>query len=126
MNKVKALVIAALAVSVSIPSFVSKANAHQSGCHSWHSCPSDWGTYVCGDKGKSSGCPPTPTLYDRYMVLGCNAQRDGNWEKAKAYYNSALIASGKPEQSRESYPGGKPLSFYAEQSIAGQNRDCKS
>jgi hypothetical protein len=125
VNKVKAFVITALAVSVSIPSFVSKANAHQSGCHRWHSCPSDWGTYVCGDTGHSNYCPEKETLYDRYMVLGCNTQR-GNWEKAKAYYNSALIASGKPEQSRESYPSGKPLSFYAEQSIAGKNRACKS
>ncbi len=124
MNKVKALVITALAVSVSIPSFVIKANAHKSGCHTWHSCPSDWGTYVCGDNGKSSGCPPTPSLYDRYMVKGCNAQRAGDWQEAKKNYNSALIASRKPEQSRQPYPGGKPLSFYAEQSIAGKNPYC--
>lgn len=25
--------------------------AHQSGCHRWHSCPSDTGSYVCGDLG---------------------------------------------------------------------------
>lgn len=25
--------------------------AHQSGCHRWHSCPSDSGSYVCGDAG---------------------------------------------------------------------------
>ena len=33
------------------------ANAHRSGCHRWHSCPSDRGTYVCGDKGYCSQCP---------------------------------------------------------------------
>ncbi len=32
-------------------------NAHRSGCHRWHSCPSDRGTYVCGDKGYCSQCP---------------------------------------------------------------------
>jgi hypothetical protein len=32
-------------------------SAHRSGCHSWHSCPSDSGTYTCGDKGYCSGCP---------------------------------------------------------------------
>ena len=32
-------------------------SAHRSGCHSWHSCPSDSGTYICGDKGYCSGCP---------------------------------------------------------------------
>lgn len=31
--------------------------AHRSGCHRWHSCPSDRGTYVCGDKGYCSQCP---------------------------------------------------------------------
>lgn len=27
------------------------ADAHRSGCHRWHSCPSDSGSYVCGDLG---------------------------------------------------------------------------
>jgi hypothetical protein len=36
------------------PSF---ASAHRSGCHRWHSCPSDRGTYVCGDLGYCSACP---------------------------------------------------------------------
>jgi len=31
--------------------------AHQSGCHRWHSCPSDTGSYVCGDLGYTSQCP---------------------------------------------------------------------
>lgn len=37
-----------------------KAEAHRSGCHRWHSCPSDTGSYVCGDLGYTSQCP-TPT-----------------------------------------------------------------
>lgn len=32
------------------------AQAHRSGCHRWHSCPSDTGSYVCGDLGYTSGC----------------------------------------------------------------------
>src|SRR6266498_107269 len=31
--------------------------AHQSGCHRYHSCPSDTGSYVCGDLGYDSQCP---------------------------------------------------------------------
>jgi hypothetical protein len=31
--------------------------AHRSGCHSWHSCRSDHGTYTCGDTGHCSQCP---------------------------------------------------------------------
>ena len=33
------------------------AAAHQDGCHRWHSCPSDTGSYVCGDLGYDSECP---------------------------------------------------------------------
>ena len=33
------------------------ALAHLSGCHRWHSCPSDTGSYVCGDLGYCSQCP---------------------------------------------------------------------
>ena len=33
------------------------AAAHRSGCHRWHSCPSDSGSYTCGDTGKCSYCP---------------------------------------------------------------------
>jgi DNA/RNA endonuclease G (NUC1) len=31
--------------------------AHRSGCHRWHSCPSDSGSYICGDTGHCSQCP---------------------------------------------------------------------
>lgn len=46
----------------------SGASAHRSGCHRWHSCPSDTGSYTCGDLGYYSQCPggapytpPAPT-----------------------------------------------------------------
>ncbi len=124
MDKRKTLVLTVLVVSVSIPSVVNKVNAHTHPCHGQHSCPSDWGTYVCGDTGNLKNCPPTPSLYDRYMVKGCNAQRAGDWQEANKNYNSALLASRNPKQSRKPYQGGKPLSFYAEQSIARKNQYC--
>jgi micrococcal nuclease len=37
--------------------FPTYAHAHRSGCHRWHSCPSDRGTYICGDTGHCSQCP---------------------------------------------------------------------
>lgn len=37
------------------------SEAHRSGCHRWHSCPSDSGSYICGDTGHTSGCTATPT-----------------------------------------------------------------
>ena len=40
---------------------IGTADAHRSGCHRWHSCPSDRGTYVCGDLGYSNYCPKKRT-----------------------------------------------------------------
>lgn len=37
--------------------FLSASDAHRSGCHRWHSCPSDSGSYICGDTGYCSQCP---------------------------------------------------------------------
>ena len=39
----------------------SHASAHRSGCHRWHSCPSDTGSYVCGDLGYNTYCPENTT-----------------------------------------------------------------
>lgn len=36
---------------------VFEAQAHRSGCHAHHSCPSDTGSYICGDWGKCAYCP---------------------------------------------------------------------
>src|SRR5437879_1716924 len=37
--------------------FPPTSDAHRSGCHRWYSCPSDRGTYECGDSGHCSQCP---------------------------------------------------------------------
>lgn len=34
--------------------------AHRSGCHRWHSCPSDSGSYSCGDAGYPCQYPTYP------------------------------------------------------------------
>ncbi len=36
------------------------AEAHRSGCHRWHSCPSDSGSYTCGDAGHPCQYPTYP------------------------------------------------------------------
>ena len=36
------------------------AFAHRSGCHRWHSCPSDSGSYTCGDAGHPCQYPTYP------------------------------------------------------------------
>jgi hypothetical protein len=36
-------------------------DAHRSGCHRWHSCPSDSGSYTCGDAGYPCQYPTYPS-----------------------------------------------------------------
>lgn len=38
----------------------NNAEAHRSGCHRWHSCPSDSGSYICGDAGHPCQYPTYP------------------------------------------------------------------
>lgn len=61
-----AALLALLLTALLVPA--DRADAHRSGCHRWHSCPSDNGSYVCGDLGYDDQCPnkggdpsPTPT-----------------------------------------------------------------
>jgi len=39
-----------------IPISPIESLAHRDGCHRWHSCPSDDGSYVCGDLGHDDQC----------------------------------------------------------------------
>src|SRR6266487_3479708 len=48
--------------------FVRPTFAHQSGCHRWHSCPSDTGSYNCGDLGYTSGCGGAAPLQQVYST----------------------------------------------------------
>ncbi len=49
-----------LAFASLAPLTTSTAEAHRHGCHRWHSCPSDNGSYVCGDLGYDDYCPSKP------------------------------------------------------------------
>ncbi len=48
---------------ISISIFIQ---AHQDGCHAWHSCPSDAepATYICGDTGHCNYCPDNDYCLD--------------------------------------------------------------
>jgi Staphylococcal nuclease homologue len=41
------------------------SHAHQDPCHGRHSCPSDYKTYVCGDKGRCDQCPDNEFCFGR-------------------------------------------------------------
>lgn len=49
----------AFTIALALVVYVQPASAHRDGCHRWHSCPSDSGSYVCGDLGYTSECPAT-------------------------------------------------------------------
>lgn len=58
MNRARlsALAVAVLVVVSCVVAWSSPAVAHRDGCHRWHSCPSDTGSYICGDTGYFSEC----------------------------------------------------------------------
>lgn len=88
-----------LAVSIN----VTTASAHQSGCHRWHSCPSDSGSYTCGDTGYSNYCggytAPTPNYYQQGQTNG----KDHANIKNRDYILSQAQTAG----STEGYNDGK-------------------
>jgi phosphatidylserine/phosphatidylglycerophosphate/cardiolipin synthase-like enzyme len=54
-------VIGMVALSVVVGwSWTVSSFSHQDRCHRLHSCPSDHGTYVCGDKGRCDQCTDNP------------------------------------------------------------------
>ncbi len=55
MKKYLVLIISIASIFVFVSS-VGVAQAHRSGCHRWHSCESDSGSYTCGDTGYCSQC----------------------------------------------------------------------
>ncbi len=46
-----------LALVLAVALLPAASDGHRSGCHRWHACPSDTGSYVCGDLGYCSQCP---------------------------------------------------------------------
>jgi len=78
------------------------ADAHQSGCHRWHSCPSDSGSYVCGDLGYYSQCPsyyhpkadpkPEPPNYTETPIPSWIKNSAGWW--AKGQIDDTTFVSG--------------------------------
>lgn len=57
----KKFLISATVLIVTFLMVAPDARAHRSGCHKEHSCPSDTGSYVCGDLGNDSQCPGKET-----------------------------------------------------------------
>jgi hypothetical protein len=59
--------------------------AHRNGCHRWHSCPSDNGSYVCGDLGYYSQGQNKPTSTTK-------SSNDNNKSSQKKKVSKGVIA----------------------------------
>lgn len=62
VNENWSYIILTLAILLVVSFFITveQASAHRSGCHRWHSCPSDTGSYTCGDLGYPCQYPTYP------------------------------------------------------------------
>ena len=58
-EKIKKIVLF-LGIAFLVFSVFNPVSAHRSGCHRWHSCPSDSGSYTCGDAGYPCQYPTYP------------------------------------------------------------------
>lgn len=83
--------------------FSGNASAHRSGCHSWHSCPSDSGSYVCGDQGYTSGCPayspPPPPDYTAQGITNGKVQAITNELSISSAANISAQSKGRVDGS---------------------------
>lgn len=70
----------------------SQASAHQSGCHRWHSCPSDSGSYTCGDLGYAC-------QYPTYPAAGGGVVYPPSGSSGGSYYNYNYISTPTPTPS---------------------------
>src|SRR5258705_7968189 len=76
------------------------SQGHRSGCHRWHSCPSDTGSYTCGDLGKCSACPD-----NQYCQAG--HPKGGSTQENRT--EAAASQAGVPPQSAWSCPLTHPI-----------------
>lgn len=87
--------------------FSNVSFAHRSGCHRWHSCPSDIGSYICGDRGHCNYCPDNQFCQDRKPILKNTPSR--NFKNQRVNSNSDL----EKEVSEILNPTSQNLKEYA-------------
>jgi len=81
---------------------VTSVYAHRSGCHRWHSCPSDTGSYVCGDTGHCSACPD-----NQYCLAGTPRQTQAQPQETKK--PSEQARPGVPPKDAWTCPTTHPI-----------------
>ena len=77
--------------------FVVMAEAHRSGCHRWHSCPSDSGSYICGDTGHCSRCPNNQFCENGKPIVRSSEPNSSN-ESFEPYIKGDSLNNFKPNK----------------------------
>src|SRR4029079_14845303 len=79
-----------------LPTFPMESYGHRSGCHAAHSCPSDTGSYECGDTGNYSQCPGNDSEDDeeKSQVKKSNATTESNPEESDLTLPSETLSEG--------------------------------
>ncbi len=98
-GRILPLLVAAALLAATAPS----AHAHRSGCHRWHSCPSDTGSYVCGDLGHCSGCSD-----NEYCAAGKPRQTQAQ-PRQEPGKPSEQARPGVPPQDARTCPATHPV-----------------
>ena len=91
-----ALFALALVLLLFLPAFPMESNGHRSGCHAAHSCPSDTGSYECGDTGNYSQCPGNDSEDDeeKSEIKKSNTTPKSNSEKSDLTLPSETFSEG--------------------------------
>jgi len=79
-----------------LPTFPMDSYGHRSGCHAAHSCPSDTGSYECGDIGNYSQCPGNDSDDDEQESekSEANTESNSNSERSDLTLPSETISEG--------------------------------
>lgn len=91
-----------LIILVAASVYQAPAFAHRSGCHRWHSCPSDTGSYTCGDTGYCSECPD-----NNYCKAG-QPISFSNYSSNPGASNSATTSTSTPAPPIPTMPSKAP------------------
>jgi hypothetical protein len=92
-----------LALAAAVVTFLSTSVwAHRSGCHRWHSCPSDTGSYICGDTGRCFECP------DNQYCEAAQPRRTSTEEQQRP----GQPRPGAPPASKTTCPADAPIKGY--------------
>ncbi len=102
MSAIYAIGVGAAALLLLVLGPASDAHGHRSGCHRWHSCPSDTGSYVCGDTGHCSACPD-----NQYCLAGTPRQAQAQPQETKK--PSGQARPGVPPQEAWTCPTTDPI-----------------